>query len=198
MRLCMVLMKYFSPFHSVTLYCLIYSLNPHVKNYGGLGNLFIGALGIQFFALSINRIAIFNNALITDLFNHPDPRQSWTPIPTTVVNGEMKEDIAGFEAINLRLPMKHFDGVRFIGSHGVPAMEAGFNNFAENNLLAKYYPTESPPVDNAFYRNTVCQVSLSCTVRVILTLNIYNCTLGLFSMDSFEYDRKRKGRFGEV
>lgn len=136
------------------------SLNPHAKTFGGMGNLFIGAIGIQFFALTIDRIAIFNNALITDLFNHPDPRQSWTPIPTTVVNGEMKQKVANVAADQLSLPIRHFDSVKFkyIGTHGVPTMNTGFQHFAEQNLMAVYYPTDKPPLDKGFYRNIVCQV----------------------------------------
>jgi hypothetical protein len=154
-----------------------FSLNPHAKSYGGMGNLFIGALGIQFFALSINRIPIFNNALITDLFNHPDPRQSFAPVPTTEVNGPMKKYIKDFAAKTIRdNPPAYFKDSKYIGSHAMPLIDAGFYHFSHYGKLANtFYPTAagSPPLDLKRYRNAVCQVSLSRPHWIYIYIYIY-------------------------
>lgn len=135
----------------------LHSLNPHAKSYGGMGNLFVGAIGMQFYAFSSGRIVIFNNALITDLFNHPDPRQSWVAIPTPVVNGPMKKSIVGVAAAKLvqdPKTVKH----KFIGSHGGPIMNVAFDHFIKKNLTSIMFPTHETKKDLNVYRNIACQV----------------------------------------
>ena len=144
------------------------SLNPHAESFGGMGNLIVGALGIQIYAFTIGRTVIFNNALITDLFHHPDPRQSWNAIPTPVLNGRMKRKIQGVEAIMLEQGPK-INHNKIIGSHGANILSVAFHRFIKKNLPSIIFPNGVGRYqkDLGVYQNLVCQV------RTILSAIFY-------------------------
>lgn len=126
-----------------------------------MGNLLISMLGIQFFAVSIGRTSIVNNALLTDMFDHPDPRQKLAPLPNKLLNKEMKHKITAVAAVNLnpsKMPgLSRFDKVKFIGSHGVPTLSHAFKAFSP--FVPKLFPPgmQLKEGEEQFYNNLMCQ-----------------------------------------
>ena len=117
-------------------------------------------LGIQFFAVSIGRPAVINNALLTDMFEHPDPRQRLAPLTNLLLNKEMKSKIKGFAASALAPTAKvpsRFENVKFIGSHGVPTMATGFRSFSP--FIPRLLPRgmQLKTEETKFYHNLMCQ-----------------------------------------
>lgn len=122
-----------------------------------MGNLFLSMIGVQFFGMAIGRTTIANNALITDLFDHPDPRQKFSPLSNYRINKEMRTKIVGWEAKKLSNIGTSHQKVKFIGSHGVPALSHGFKAFSP--FLPKLLPKGMKLTldDGKFYHNLMCQ-----------------------------------------
>ena len=137
---------------------MFYSLNPHAKVYGGMGNLLLSMLGMQFFSVAINRAPVINHALLKDMFEHPDPRQNLSPLSNALVNKDMKHSIKGYAARTLATRDKSiFKNVKFIGSHGAPAAACGFKAFAPQ--VPHFIPRGMALNEDEFkfYDNIMCQ-----------------------------------------
>lgn len=149
-----VLHHHFYPFTACT---VIVSINPKAKTYGGMGNLMLSMLGMQCFGMAIGRVFIINNALLTDIFDHPDPRQKLAPLPNRIINVEMRSSIRDYTAARLSANPRVFSKDKFIGSHGVPTLSSGFRAFVPS--LPKYLPRgmKLAPDQASFYNRLMCQ-----------------------------------------
>jgi hypothetical protein len=56
--------------------------NPNAGTFGGFGNFVFTILGVQLMATMLNRLPVMNHPLMLNMFQHPDPRQSWDLIPS--------------------------------------------------------------------------------------------------------------------
>lgn len=130
-------------------------LDPHARYFGGLGNLLLGFLGVQFFASTLNRPFTINNGLITDMFHHPDTRQNFAPLG----NAQLKRVvIKGVEAKRLSADPSKFNSIKFIGTHGAPAMVHAFKSLSP--LVPTWYHGAMNKLEvgkEQLYNNLMCQ-----------------------------------------
>ena len=114
-------------------------------------------LGMQAFGIALGRVSVINNALLTDMFHHPDSRQSLAPLSNQLINKDMRGKIMGYQAKDLLKPKAHFEKRKFIGSHGVPTMHTGFKSFSPfiPKLLPKGMKLKAE--EELFYKNIMCQ-----------------------------------------
>lgn len=61
--------------------------DPNAKSFGGFGNFMITIYGVQAVALMTGRVPVMNNILFTNMFEHPDPRQSWDLVAQNQLKG---------------------------------------------------------------------------------------------------------------
>jgi hypothetical protein len=62
-------------------------LNPNALLYGGFGNLMFTMLSAQLVAILTERVMVMNHRLLLEMFDHPDPKETWNLVPVSKFAG---------------------------------------------------------------------------------------------------------------